>query len=80
MQSMLLTLAAVVTSASAVAVNLPLYSRAVEAAAQGSTRFRLPVSRRQSSSSGVNVPVTDWFSRTDNQVRQERSSARLWEY
>lgn len=70
MRFMLLVLAAVLASVSAATLNLPLYSRAVEHAARGSARFRLPVNRRQSNTSGVNVPVTDWFSRTDNQVRQ----------
>ncbi|KAL2275555.1 hypothetical protein FJTKL_01945 [Diaporthe vaccinii] len=67
MQFMLLALAAVMASVSAITVNLPLYSRATEQAALGSTRFRLPVSPRQSDDSGVDVPVTDWFSRSDNQ-------------
>lgn len=71
MQLMQLALAAVMASVSAITVNLPLYSRAIEQAALGSTRFRLPVSPRQSDTSGVNVPVTDWFSRTDNQVSQQ---------
>lgn len=73
MQFMLLVLAALLASVSAATLNLPLYSRAVEHAARGSTKFRLPVNRRQSNTSGVNVPVTDWFSRTDNQVSQGRS-------
>lgn len=80
MKFKLLILAGLTASISAMTVNLPLYSRAAEAAAQGSTRFRLPTSRRQSNASVVNVPVTDWFSRSDNQVRQERSSARRWNY
>lgn len=71
MQFMLLALAAVMALASALTVNLPLYSRAAEQALLGSTRFRLPVSPRQLDDSDVDVPVTDWFSRSDNQVSQQ---------
>lgn len=71
MQFMLIALAAMMASVSAITVNLPLYSRATEDAAQGGTRFRLPVSARQSDDSGVSGPVTDWFSRSDNQVNQQ---------
>ncbi|KAG6362651.1 hypothetical protein INS49_007743 [Diaporthe citri] len=67
MHFLLLALAAVMASVSAITVKLPLYSRATEPTVQGSTRFRLPVSARQSDIDGVNVPVTDWFSRSDNQ-------------
>lgn len=79
MKFMLLALAAVMASVSALTVNLPLYSRAAEYAASGSTRFRLPVSSRQDNTSGVNVPVTDWFSRSDNQVSQEWGLSLSWD-
>lgn len=68
MQLILLVLAAVMATVSAITVNLPLYSRAADHAADGSTRFRLPASRRKDPASGDDVSVTDWFSRSDNQV------------
>lgn len=77
MQFMLLALAAVMASVSAMTLNLPLYSRATEPAARGSTKFHLPVSAIQPDS-GVNVPVTDWFSRTDNQVSMPEWLSPSW--
>lgn len=71
MQFLLLVLAAVVASVSAITVTLPLYSRAADHAADGSTRSRLPVSRRKDPKSGDDVSVTDWFSRSDNQVSRQ---------
>lgn len=71
MKFLLLVLAAVVASVSAITVNLPLYSRAADHAADGSTKFRLPVSRRTDPDSGDDISVTDWFSRSDNQVSQQ---------
>lgn len=68
MHFMLLAIVAVLASVSATTINLPLYSRAAEHAA----RFRLPLSPRQTNTSGVNVPMTDWFSRSDNQASQQR--------
>lgn len=69
MQFSLFSLAAVLSTVSATVVHLPLRSRAREhAALGGDARFRLPSERRAANSSGVNVPVTDWFNRTDNQV------------
>lgn len=69
MQFSLFPLAAVLTTVSSTVVHLPLRSRAREhAALGGDARFRLPSERRAANSSGVNVPVTDWFNRTDNQV------------
>lgn len=78
MQFTLLVLAAVMASVSAITVNLPLYSRATEQAAQGSTKFRLPVSRRNDPASGDDVSVTDWFSRSDNQVSQQPPRCLHW--
>ncbi|KAJ0120769.1 hypothetical protein J7T55_015502 [Diaporthe amygdali] len=66
MRFLALSLAAVMTFVSAAKVNLPLRSRAREQAGDD-TRFRLPSVRSVTNSSGVNVPVTDWFNRTDNQ-------------
>lgn len=75
MQFSLFPLAAVLTTVSATVVHLPLRSRAREhAALGGDARFRLPSERRAANSSGVNVPVTDWFNRTDNQVYFQRST------
>lgn len=78
MHFLLLLLAAVMASVSAITVNLPLYSRAADHAAEGSTMFRLPVSRRKDPKSGDDVSVTDWFSRSDNQVSQQPARCLLW--
>ncbi|KUI66223.1 Gastricsin [Cytospora mali] len=67
-QELLAALAICLAEATASTVTLPLRSRARDHQALGDTKFRLPGARRSTNtSSGVNVPVTDWFNRTDNQ-------------
>lgn len=64
--------------ATASTVTLPLRSRAREHQAHGDLKYRLAGSRRYlNTSSGVDVPVTDWFNRTDNQVRFNLCSSSL---
>lgn len=72
----LLTAVAIfLAEATASTVTLPLNSRARDHQARGDGKFRLPGSRRYvDASSGVDVPVTDWFNRTDNQVRFKQCS------
>ncbi|ROV90430.1 hypothetical protein VSDG_08451 [Cytospora chrysosperma] len=65
---LLAAVATLLAEATASTVTLPLRSRAKEHEARGDGKFRLPGSRRYlNASSGVNVPVIDWFNRTDNQ-------------
>lgn len=71
---LLAAVATLLAEATASTVTLPLRSRAKEHEARGDGKFRLPDSRRYlNASSGVNVPVIDWFNRTDNQVSIEVS-------
>lgn len=63
-----LTLLTTGTAVSAITINLPLKSLSADQAGQGPrgvTKYR----QQNSTANGVNVPVTDWFNRTDNQVR-----------
>jgi hypothetical protein len=49
---------------------LALLALTVVMAPVSSDTITLPLSWRTSNNSGLDVPLTDWFSRTDNQVRR----------
>lgn len=76
--NILTAVAIFLAEATASTVTLPLKSRAKDHQARGDGKFRLPGSRRYlKASSGVDVPVTDWFNRSDNQVRVKPCSISL---
>lgn len=61
--------------ASAITIKLPLNSLSAENnghAARGVSKYQ----RRNVTSPGVTVPVTDWFNRTDNQVCLKRKKSK----
>lgn len=63
-----LILLAIGTVVSGITINLPLKSLSADQDGQGLrgvTKYR----QENSTGNGVNVPVTDWFNRTDNQVK-----------
>lgn len=58
------------TTVSAATIKLPLRSAAIQEdglGPRGTTKFQLNPTKK--TSSGVDVSVTDWYNRTDNQVR-----------
>lgn len=69
--ALLLVVGTAVPIVSAATIKLPLRSAAVQKdglGPRGTTKFQLDPTNKKKSSSGVNVPVTDWYNRTDNQV------------